>query len=274
MKKLNLLLPLVLLSAIAFGCRNSEKTTRGRLKYVETSHSATTGHGSRTRATDSRQFYANGWKWSPEKVDLNKFTGDCEAGPNEAVEAFKCHEYNDLYFVYVLRMSGDQPEWVTVSSQPSIREPDHGIWIDDGRQLIFRDFFYNVVTGERREIKGVPDYPANSFRAVSPDLKTLVFQGDCFLSSVSQNSIKYIELSEAVKKNREKICADEERFEKNKLEVLWLIDAETGATEFLELSRDKYLWLSPPHENWLQYFQQQLVWQKDETGRDRLVYPN
>ena len=130
------------------------------------------------------------------------------------------------------------------------------------------DYFYNVETGEKRKIKKLPAYPAFHFGSVSPDLKTIVYQGT-ICSNREEKSAK--------DGNYAKTCERREEYEKNNIEILWIIDAETGDAKFLELSYDKYPWVHLPSyqsDDRLELFQKSLVWEKDETGRDQLVYPN
>ena len=63
------------------------------------------------------------------------------------------------------------------------------------------------------------------------------------------------------------------------IKAFWLIDAKTGQVKLLELKKDKYDWLDWKHDkfssksDWLSYFQQQLVWEKDKSGTYQLTYP-
>lgn len=259
-----------------FGRSKTEELTSGRLKFIETLRYGRVGtHGSNGWYVDDREFSVNDRNWSPKGIDVNDEIADCEASPNEAVEAIKCFSFKDSKeIVYVLTIKNDKPEWTTAFTDEYIKSggDNSGEWIDDGKALIFKDFFYTVQTGEKREIKGLPDYPADYFRAVSPDLKMVLYQGVCFNS--------HVETSEEVKKTADKICDESERLFKNKLEVLWIIEAETGAAKLVEVSRDKYGWLiwdsntTGARRDWLKSFQNRLVWEKDKNGKFELVFPN
>ena len=56
-----------------------------------------------------------------------------------------------------------------------------------------------------------------------------------------------------------------------------MIDAQTGAVTILGLSKQKYPSLSRTDNRtpiqWQEDFQKMLKWEKDQSGRDRLVYP-
>jgi len=79
--------------------------------------------------------------------------------------------------------------------------------------------------------------------------------------------------------DRQKIANDSDRLYKNKLEVLWIIETKTGATKFVELSREKYDWLQwdnqkfPVRADWLKFFQSQIVWEKDKDGKYQFAAP-
>jgi len=265
-----------LLGCNPFGRSKTEEIKSGRLKYIETLRYGRVGtHGGNGWYVDDREFSVNGKSWSPQGINVNDEIGDCEASPNETVEALKCYSFKDSKeIVYVLTIKNDKADWTIAFKDEYIKSggDNLGEWVNDGKSVIFKDFFYTVQTGEKQEIKGLPDYPYNHFRAVSPDLKTILYQGSCFNSRV--------EKSEEAKKTDDKICGERERLVKNKLEVLWVIEAETGKTKLVELSRDKYDWLiwnsntTGSRNDWLKSFQNRLVWEKDKDGKYKLVFPN
>ncbi len=270
MKKLNLIIPLLILLLAILGCSldKTEKMVRGRLKYIVTESPTGGGHGWGGWRVSNREFYVNGKKWSPEAFDLSKMEVRCYANPDEAFEAFKCDGFSDdKEFTAVLRMKGDAAEWVLASEKPAYSGNTFGEWFGKGRWLVFKDYFYNVETSEKRAIKELPGEPAFYFGSVSPDLKTIVYQGIiCNAADKSGKDNNYV-----------KTCERREEYEKNKIEILWLIDAETGDAKFLELSYEKYPWVHLPSyqsDDRLELFQKSLVWEKDEKGQDRLVYPN
>lgn len=270
----------ILLFLIAVGCKffsqsKIEETKSGRLKYVETLRYGSVGtHGSKGWYVDDREFSINGRKFSPEKIDVNETIGDCEASPNETIEVLKCYSFEKSNeTVFLLRMKNDKPVWTTLYQDAYIKSngKNLGEWIDDGRGIIFKDFIYKIEPDEKSAIENLPAYPEEYFRAVSPDLKTIVFQGFCFNKSA--------EVSIETKKLDEKLCAESDRLYKNKVEVLWLIEGETGAIKLLELSRDKYDWLNwnqnkfEKRSDWLKFFQRQIVWEKDKDGKFQFVAP-
>jgi len=265
-----------LLGCNPFGRSKTEETKSGRLKYIETLRYGKVGtHGNNGWYIDDREFYVNERSWSPKDIAVNNEIGDCETSPNVNVEALKCYSFQDSKeIVYVLTMQENKPFWTIAFKDEynKSRGDNLGEWVDDGKSLLFKDFFYTVQTGERQEIKGLPDYPSNHFRAVSPDLKTVIYQGFCFDSNV--------EISEEIKIKADKTCGERERFILNKLEVLWIIEAETGKTKLVEISRDKYDWLiwdsntTGSRADWLKSFQNRLIWEKDKNGKYQLVFPN
>lgn len=265
----------MILGCNPFGRSKTEEIKSGRLKYIETLRYGRVGtHGSSGWYVDDREFSVNGKNWSPTGIDVDDEIGGCEASPNETVEAIKCYSFKDgKEIAYVLRLKDDKPVWEDAYKDEYIKGggDNLGEWFNDGKSLIFKDFFYNVQTGEKQEIKGLPDYPSDYFRAVSPDLKTVLFQGSCFNSNVK--------LAEEVKKTAERICDERERLSKNKLEVLWIIEAETGKSKLVEVSRDKYDWLvwdsntTRARNDWLKAFQNRIVWEKDSSGKYQMVFP-
>src|SRR4051812_35936602 len=153
-----------------FGRSKTEEIKSGRLKFIKTLRYGRTGtHGGSGWYVDDREFSVNGKSCSPTGIDVNDEIADCESSPNETVEAIKCYSFKDSKEIaYVLRIKDEKPDWAIAYSDEYIKGGGNslGEWVDDGKSLIFKDFFYNVQTGEKQEIKGLPDYPYYHFRAV------------------------------------------------------------------------------------------------------------
>ena len=265
----------VTVSCNLFGASKTEEVKSGRLKYVEMLEYGSVGtSGNQGWYVDDRKFYVNGRKWSPEKMDVKDAMAGCEADPNESIEALKCNSFeNNVETVYLLQMKGDKPDWATLYQESYIegRGKSSGEWTNDGKSVIFKDYYYHILTGEKQEIKGLPDYPQEYFRSTSPDLETVVYQGIHFYG--------FIDAAGEVERNRQKISGESDRLNKNKLDVLWLVDIKTGVTRFVELSREKYDWLAwdekkfATRADWLKFFERQIVWEKDKDGKYQLVAP-
>lgn len=265
----------VTVSCNLFAASKTEEVKSGRLKYVETLKYGSVGtHGSQGWYVDDRKFYVNGRKWSPEKMDVSEAMAGCEADLNESIEALKCNSFeNNRETVYLLQMKNDKPDWAMLYQEHYTegRGKSSGEWTNDGKTVIFKDYYYHILTGEKQEIKGLPDYPEDYFRGTSPDLETVVYQGTYFNG--------FNDAAGEVERNRQKISNDSERLSKNKLEVLWIVETKTGATEFVELSREKYDWLEwdktkfASRADWLKFYQSQIVWEKDKDGKYRFVAP-
>ena len=277
MKTLNVILPIMILLLIVLGCGSESKTEEiksGRLKYVEKLRYGSVGtHGSQGWYVDDRYFKVNDKHWSPDGIKVDDDIGSCYASPNETVEAINCHSFaNSKEIAYLLRMKDDKPEWVIASEMEYSGGDNLGIWVGDGCWLLFKDYFFNVETSERKEINGLPDYPQDHFRAVSPDLGTIVYEETGFdrrfdlPSDVSHED----EIHQQYKLFYEHV-------DKGIL-AFWLIDAASGKVKLLELKKEKYPIFSRTNNHsqvdWLRDFQKMLVWEKDKNGKDQLVYPN
>jgi hypothetical protein len=267
---IRLILPLIILTIIGFGCGESktDEVKSGRLKYVETLRYGSVGsHGSQGWYVDNRQFYVNDNEFTPDGIKTEDI-GDCKISPNPAVEVIKCYSYRNEQIReldYLLRIKDNQPEWIAINDASDI-------WVGDGRWLLFKDFYFNVETLERKEIKGLPDHPKKYFMAASPDLETIIYEENCSMGLYNLET-------------REKIPNKllDERCEKhyeggiyNGVAAYWLIDAKTGNVKILELKLDKYPSLirpSPPGENRESNFKKMVVWEKDKNGKDQLVAP-
>jgi hypothetical protein len=270
----NLILLCALLLCSACGQTKTEEVKSGRLKYVETLHYGSVGtHGSQGWYVGDRRLYVKGWSWSPKGFDVNEHIGGCEASPNGAVEAIKCYSFADLKeTAYVLRMKGDSPEWLTASDAPYGGGYNLGEWAGDGRWLLFKDYFFNVETSERKTIRGLPDYPRNFFIAASPDLETVIYRESCFDTRQDPETGKPLSDEET-----EKQCSTFQEHFKQGVAAFWLIEAATGRVKILELKKNDYPWAvntdSFLRTDWLKEFRSKLVWEKDEGGRYRLAYP-
>ena len=169
-------------------------------------------------------------------------------------------------------MNNDKPEWVTASDAPYGSGDNLGEWVGEGRWLVFKDYYFNVTTSERKAIKGLPEYPGKYFRAASPDLKTVIYEEYCFTTRFDLPSDKPRDAE------IEKQCkVSNEHIDKGII-AFWLIDADTGDVKILELKRQKYPTLNRSNNDlereWLENFRKMLVWKRGANGKDQLVYPN
>jgi len=267
---IRLILPLIILVIIVLGCGKSktDEVKSGRLKYVETLRYGSVGtHGSQGWYVDKRQLFVNDREYKPDGIKTEDIA-DCKISPNPAVEAMKCYSFRNeqiRQLDYLLRMKGDQPEWTAINDASDF-------WVGDGRWLLFKDFYLNVETLERREIKGLPDYPKNYFMAASPDLETIIYEENCSMGLYNLETREKIPnklLDERCKKHYDGGIY-------NGVAAYWLIDPKTGSVKTLELKEDKYPSLKrpgQPDENRESNFKKMLVWEKDENGKDQLVAP-
>lgn len=265
---------LLILSCSSQPDKNIE-VKRGRLKYIKTLSFGRVGtHGSKDWYVSGRELKINDRNFEPRDIKIKEDIADCEGSPNELIEALKCYSFKDSKAsVYVLRIKDDKPIWETAYEGEYIESSGKnlGEWINDGKTLIFKDHFFDVQTGDKQKIKGLPDFPEEYFRAVSPDLETIIYQGICFSSVVK--------IAEDVIITRNKVCQKEADYKQKKLTLLWLINSKTGETKFLPLSWEKNDWVFWNDDkfrtkpDWLKFFQQQLVWEKDKEGKYQLVYP-
>lgn len=263
------------LSCSALKDSKTEIIKTGRLEFRQILYFGNTGtHGSKGWYVVKRELFINGKKFEPENINVDKDIPFCEASPNEAVEVLKCEGFSDLKEnVYLLRIDDEKPLLEMIYSEDYVetRGENSGEWLNNGQHLIFKDFLIDVRNSEKIYINGLPDYPYSYFRTASPDLKTIVYQGVCFNSNIAVN--------EDIEKRRTKTCSNSQNYSKNKQTLLWLINAETGETEFLTLSQEKYDWLNwnkdkfSSKKDWLNFFQQQLIWTKDKNNNFKLVSP-
>lgn len=274
MRNINIILPAVILLLSVLGCGGKTEIRiikSGRLEYVEHLRYGPAGtHGSSGWYVEDRELKVNGYRWQPENIDLKNLT--CESSPSEAVEALKCTSYEaGKEVIYIIRLLNNKPELVTASEFEYIQPDDTGEWADDGHWLIFRNYFYNVETSEKREIKGLPGEPDKYFIAASPDLETIIFRDFCY-SLIRDDSGNVLNEEE-----HNKQCEKFYERSKNDIEAFRLIEAKTGSVKILELKTTDYPFAKNPHPyvaaDWLNEFRSKLVWEKDKDGRDRLVYP-
>ncbi|HRH43682.1 MAG TPA: hypothetical protein PKY82_18775 [Pyrinomonadaceae bacterium] len=250
-----------------------EERKSGRLKFIKTLHYGSVGtHGSQGWYVSDRNFYINDKSWKPPNIsNVKDDISDCEPSPNPEVEVLKCTSFKDLKdTTYILRISENNPVWETVISGNYQSNKNSGEWVNDGKFLLFKDFYYNVQNSEKIEIKGLPDFPANRFRATSPDLSVILYEGDCFYAD---------EVTAEVDARRIATCNDSNKNRELKLSTFWLVGIKTGETKIFRLSREKYDWLyydsgkSYNQDGWLKFFQKQLVWEKDKDGKYQLISP-
>lgn len=168
MKKPDSVLAMLILLVAIMACGGKSQTEElksGRLKFVKTLKYGSAGtHGSQGWYVSDRHFYVNDLAWSPTGVKTKDIAG-CDASPNKAVEAIKCYSFEDSKeSVYILTMKADKPEWVTASDSEYRGGTNLGEWVGDGHWLIFKDYYFDVQTSEKKDIKGLPDFPKNYFR--------------------------------------------------------------------------------------------------------------
>jgi len=228
-------------------------------------------HGQPGWYVTDRNFYVDGARWSPSGIKVDDIAA-CEPSPNQSVEALKCYSFADMKeSVFVLRMKNDSPEWVMASDMAYGSGDNLGEWVGDGRWLLFRDYYFNVTSSERNAIKGLPEDPEKYFRATSPDLKTIIYEESCFTSRVD------LPKDEARDEKIRQQCELWKQHSARGEVAFWMIDAQTGAVTILGLSKQKYPSLSRTDNRtpiqWQADFQKMLKWEKDQSGRDRLVYP-
>lgn len=264
---------ILLVTVLACASKTDKDEARsGRLNFVKTLKYGSVGtHGSQGWYVSDRNFYVNSKHWSPPGIKVADIAG-CKASPNTSVEALTCYSFADSKeAVFVLRMKDDQPEWITVSDAPYGGGDNLGEWVGDGQWLLFRDYYFNVSTSERKPVKGLPDNPGKYFRAASPDLKTVIYEEYCFTTR--------FDLPQDNKRDAliQKQCQQSNDHNEKGLIAFWLIDTETGRVKLLELKKDTYPILdrsrTGTESGFNGAFRQMLVWKKDSSGKDQLVYP-
>jgi len=275
MKIFNFMLPMMILLLAVFGCFWGEKKTEthksGRLEYVRYMRFGPAGtHGGKGWYVHERELKVNDRRWQPEEINVQDIT--CEASPSQAVEALKCISFRDMKeTVYIVRMKNDKPELVTAAAIESVKGDDSGSWTDDGHWLLFRNYFFNVETSEKKEVKNLPGEVDNCFVVASPDLETIIYRDNCY-DFVRDEAGEVTNMDE-YQKHYDKA---QERY-KNGIAAFWLIEAKTGEVKILELKIADYPFAKNPSPyltaDWLKEFKGKLVWERDKNGKDRLVYP-
>ncbi|HYW73280.1 MAG TPA: hypothetical protein VE961_19825 [Pyrinomonadaceae bacterium] len=236
------------LGSLACDKRETEEHKSGRLNWVENLAYGPAGvHGQPGWHRTGQHLYVNDRRWSPPNIKMDDIAR-CEESPNPSVEALKCYSFAEgKESAFVLHMKGNEPEWLTASSQDYGGGYNLGEWAGDGRWLLFRDYYFDVTTGERKPVKGLPDYPGKGFRGASPDMKTIVYEHSPSNEEIDRRVIP-----------------------------VWLIDADTGTVKIIELSKDKYPAIDVSQSGEAgrnARFKSLLVWKRDDSGRDRLVEP-
>jgi hypothetical protein len=259
-----------ILCATAAGCgllgeTKTDEIVRGRLKFVQSATATgTIGNGEKKYSISPGAFRFEGRSmWG-----LGSFVV-CEASPNEAREAFVCNRHEDLReLVDLVTVVNDRPRAVNIYDGDLRKEIPLPSWAGDreGAWVIVDDFLYHVETGEKRAIKEAPGHYEAEFRAVSPDAETVVYQLDCYGGMAESDTAKRMEA----------LCADAGP---RQLEVLWLVEARTGAASARSLSRAAHDWLVQDRtrfaggNEWLAFFRSQLVWERGGDGRFQLAAP-
>ena len=124
-------------------------------------------------------FYVNGKHWLPKGDEkLTDRINWCDTSPNPQVEILRCFgdSTENYATTYIVRMKDDEAEVEKFNEGTGV------IWVnEDGRWLLGKKLLFNVETGEKREVKGMPwadekdsSSPTQYIIAVSPDLKTAV----------------------------------------------------------------------------------------------------
>ncbi|MCX6045208.1 MAG: hypothetical protein NT075_08845 [Chloroflexi bacterium] len=199
--------------------------------------------------SDGYDVFVNQKKFAPP--DYPTFVEDlasCSLSPNPAVQTMIFYNVDyDRGGIYLLRYLNNQAV-LTRASQESSRS--EGTWTNDGRWLLFRDFFVNVETGERKAIPRLPDDPDSYYTliAIAPDRRTVVL-----FDNYDIPTHRY---------------------------TLLFCDTETGAVQPFLFDLNRYPWLQDKshsidgvdNANHL-WISAQFQWRKDATGKDVVVYP-
>jgi hypothetical protein len=247
------------------GETKTDEIVRGRLKFVQSATATgTIGNGEKKYSISPGDFRFKGsHMWG-----LGSFVV-CEASPNETREAFVCNRHEDMReLVDLVSVVNDMPRALNIYDGDLRKEIPLPSWVGDGEGawVLVDDFLYDVETGEKRTIKDAPGIYEAEFRAVSPDVETVVYQLDCAGAKPESDTGRRMEA----------LCADTGARER---EVLWLVDARTGAVEARSLSRAAHDWLVQDRtrfaggNEWLAFFRSQLAWERDGNGKYRLAAP-
>ena len=270
-----LMLPTIILLLAVSGCFWGEKKTEiqksGRLEYIEYLRFGATGtHGGKGWYIDDRELKFDGKSWKPEKIDVKDLK--CEPSPNQSVEALKCYSFGNMkQTVFIVRVSNNKPEFIEAAAIESVKGNDSGNWTEDGRWLLFRNYFFNVETSEKREVKNLPGNVDNCFITAAPDLETIIYRDNCY--DFVRNEAGEVTNSDEYQKHYDEAQARQ----KNNIAAFWLIETKTGAVKIRELKIADYPFAKNPSPyltvEWLKEFKSKLVWEKDKNGKEQLVYP-
>jgi hypothetical protein len=261
------LIAFLFLSAASCSSYTERKTIeikRGALACIkEIGYGPAGTHGGRGWVRLSFEITVDRNKWEPHEEFLNDLAS-CEASSDPNLEVLKFSNVDhDKGGTFILRLKDGKPETQKITEK--YESKDQGEWTNDGHWLLFQEYMTNVVTGERKNIKRLPESPETNFLGVSPDLQTIVYLESGFLE-LNQNG-------------SEKQWRTWQKNVENGILALWLIDADTGKVEVVQLRRDTYSWLldrSHPIKDvganhlWIS---NQFKWAKDSKDRYRLEYP-
>lgn len=254
---INFLLPISFLVIVICACGKKEERTieRGSLRCVQ-EYNVIERDGQKRIDLQTLNFriYINGKEFYPDNYySLGKDVAFCGLSPNAEVELleFEIAEHDHRGY-YILRMENNTPDFKKVSDD--IRD-NTGCWTNDGRWLLFENYFVNVETGEKKNIKPLPSFPncKNSLVAISPDMKTVVQRAD--VTKQLEDEAK--DLITLIMTDIETGITKEEKFKLS--EYKWLTDT----THFVkDCEGANHLWIS-----------NQFKWEKDKNGKDVFVYP-
>lgn len=245
---------LIVLAVLACGGGQTEDTnivSRGPIRFVKKLKYGPVGtHGGKGFYVESRHIFINDKEWFPPGgPDLVKDIASCELSPNTQLEIMKCVVIShDQGGTFVLTLTNGKPVFERASN--TYADADEGEWANlDGRWLLFRNYFVNAETSERKEIAPLPEDPGGSYPkliAVSPDLKTVVYGGDVDPPKDGTDRMASFRMIDT-----ETGLIDEQRF--NLTRHPWIYDSEIRPVSLPA----RHLWVSS-----------KFIWEKDDKGRD------
>ena len=247
----------LILLCLILGCSgktdDTEVVSNGVITFMKRLKYGSVGtHGSQGFYVASRHIMYKNDEWTPPEG--KKYVDDissCETSPNSSVKVLKCVVIKtDGGGTILIREKNDQPETQQISE--GYDNKNEGEWVNfEGRWLLFRNYLFNVETGERKDIKQLPEDPGGSYRSLigmSPDMKTAVFQG------------KVVSKDDA----------------KERLVTLRLIDIDTGKIDERPVNATRNPWIYDSETRYLKgglWIGSKFIWEKDALGRDKLVFP-
>lgn len=254
----NLLIVALLGLFFGWGCSggktdDTEVVSNGVISFQKRLKYGSVGtHGSKGFYVASRHILFRNDEWTPPRGQ--KYVDDiasCETSPNSDVKVLKCVIIKyDGGGTILIREKNGQPEIQQISEVYD--DKNEGEWVNlDGKWLIFRDYLINVETGERKDIKPLPENPGGSYRkfiGISPDLKTVVFEGKV----VSEDNAR------------------------DRLVTFRLINIDTGKIDEQPVDATRNPWIFDPETRYLKnglWISSKFIWEKDSSGKDRLVFP-